>query len=193
MITFLSRKHIRYDELGRDVVRVAIAVSSSLDLPTKYSIDGVVIAESSKAWDISTGDQYGFLDASGWTKQPGSMSGDFVSIKGRVDTVNDLPSNAEEGWLYFVGLSTDPDLDEYVYTADNKWERIGSTAITVDSALSTTSENPVQNKVITGALNGLGALAHKDSASTTFTPTLTTSVSNGTLTVSFSQDTITVT
>jgi hypothetical protein len=118
---------------------------------------------------------------------------DAVKIKGRVDTVNDLPSNAEEGWLYFVGPSTASDLDEYVYTSDDRWERIGSTVITVDSQLSTTSENPVQNKVITGALNGLGALAHKDSASTTFTPTLTTSVSNGALTVSFSQDTITVT
>lgn len=83
---------------------------------------------------------------------------DIVKIKGRVDTVNDLPSNAEEGWFYFVGLLTDPDLDEYVYTSDNRWERIGSTAITVDSQLSTTSENPVQNKVITNAIGDINSV-----------------------------------
>lgn len=83
---------------------------------------------------------------------------DIVKIKGRVDTVNDLPSNAEEGWFYFVGLLTDSDLDEYVYTADDRWERVGSTAITVDSQLSTTSENPVQNKVITNAIGDINSV-----------------------------------
>lgn len=83
---------------------------------------------------------------------------DIVKIKGRVDTVNDLPSNAEEGWFYFVGLLTDSDLDEYVYIADGRWERVGSTAITVDSQLSTTSENPVQNKVITNTIGDINSV-----------------------------------
>lgn len=47
--------------------------------------------------------------------------------------------------------------DEYIYI-DGHWERIGGgggSEITVDDSLSPISENPVQNKVITLALNGL--------------------------------------
>lgn len=77
-----------------------------------------------------------------------------MMIKGRVNSVSDLPQVAEPGWVYFVGRSDDADLREYVYTADNEWEFLGYLSIVIDSALSTTSENPVQNKVITNALNG---------------------------------------
>lgn len=77
-----------------------------------------------------------------------------MMIKGRVSSVSDLPQVAEVGWVYFVGYSDDADLREYVYTADNRWEFIGYLSIVIDSALSTTSENPVQNKVVTKALNG---------------------------------------
>lgn len=77
-----------------------------------------------------------------------------MMIKGRVNSVSDLPQVAEPGWVYFVGRSDDADLREYVYTSDNEWEFLGYLSIVIDSALSTTSENPVQNKVITTALNG---------------------------------------
>lgn len=77
-----------------------------------------------------------------------------MMIKGRVNSVSDLPQVAEPGWVYFVGRSDDADLREYVYTSDNEWEFLGYLSIIIDSALSTTSENPVQNKVITNALNG---------------------------------------
>lgn len=82
-----------------------------------------------------------------------------IVIKGRVDTLEDLYAvqNPEPGWLYFVGLETDTNLDEYVYSVDNTWDRVGTSTIAVDSALSTESENPVQNKVITIALNGKAA------------------------------------
>lgn len=76
-----------------------------------------------------------------------------MMIKGRVNSVSDLPQVAEPGWVYFVGRSDDADLREYVYTEDNKWEFLGYLSIVIDSALSTASENPVQNKVITNALN----------------------------------------
>lgn len=78
-----------------------------------------------------------------------------MMIKGRVNSVSDLPQVAEVGWVYFVGLSDAADLREYVYTADSRWEFLGYLSIIIDSALSTTSENPVQNKVITNALDGL--------------------------------------
>lgn len=77
-----------------------------------------------------------------------------IMIKGRVNSVSDLPANAEPGWLYFVGYSDDADLREYVYTTDERWEFVGYLSMVVDSALSTTSENPVQNKVITNAMVG---------------------------------------
>lgn len=76
-----------------------------------------------------------------------------IIIKGRVNTTLDLPSNAEPGWLYFVGLSTDTELKEYVYTTDNRWEFIGYNTFSIDSDLSNSSVNPVQNKVISKALN----------------------------------------
>ena len=84
-----------------------------------------------------------------------SQPGAFV-IKGRVDTYEDLllVSNPEPGWVYFVGYSTDTEFKEYVYTDQNVWQFVGYNSITVDSALSTTSENPVQNKVVTTAING---------------------------------------
>lgn len=75
-------------------------------------------------------------------------------LKGRVNSVLDLPSNADVGWLYLVGLTTDENLREYVYTDLGRWEFIGFTNIVIDSSLSDTSENPVQNKVITAALGG---------------------------------------
>lgn len=77
-----------------------------------------------------------------------------MMIKGRVNSVSDLPQVAEPGWVYFVGRSDDADLREYVYTEDNEWEFLGYLSIVIDSALSTTSENPVQNKVITAAMVG---------------------------------------
>ena len=77
-----------------------------------------------------------------------------MMIKGRVNSVSDLPQVAEPGWVYFVGRSDDADLREHVYTTDSEWEFLGYLSIVIDSALSTTSENPVQNKVITNALNG---------------------------------------
>lgn len=74
-------------------------------------------------------------------------------LKGRVDTVSNLPAEAEAGWVYLVGISGSEELEEYVYTTDDEWQFLGYNTIVIDSALSTTSENPVQNKIITAALN----------------------------------------
>ena len=93
-----------------------------------------------------------------------------MMIKGRVNSVSDLPQVAEPGWVYFVGRSDDADLREYVYTADNEWEFLGYLSIIIDSALSTTSENPVQNKVITNALNDkVSAVAGKGLSTNDYT------------------------
>lgn len=39
----------------------------------------------------------------------------------------------------------------------------GGTSITVDSALSTTSSNPVQNRIVTNAINNKANLSHTHS------------------------------
>lgn len=69
-MTVMTRKHIRNDENGKDVAIVFIAVADASELPAKDGIPNVIINEGSGAWDISTGDTYGFKDSGGWTKQP---------------------------------------------------------------------------------------------------------------------------
>lgn len=93
-------------------------------------------------------------------------------VKGRVDTVNDLPANAEPGWVYFVGAEGSTEFAEYVYTEDDEWQCIGVTQ-PIDTELSTTSTNPVQNRVITEALGdrlkSIAAAAEYDSSHTYIT------------------------
>ena len=165
MQTIISKKHVTWETYNgeeREVVRLWIAVTSSSDLPTKRSIAGLTLHEGSRAWSISESKNYGWTEAEGWKEQVGGANiPGIVKIKGTVSSVSELPSSAEPGWLYFVGLPTDDAYSEYVYTDDNRWEFIGYNTMTVDDTLSTTSENPVQNKVITIALNG------KATASTT--------------------------
>lgn len=184
MITILARKHIRNDAQGNDIARVYISVSTASELPAQDAIPNIIIAEGSKAWDISTGDEYGFIVGQGWNKQAGGGVSDYEELEnlpqinsvtlignkslsdlgivnpmmlmGRVDTVADLQNipNPQTGWLYLVGLVSEAQKAEYVYTANDTWELMGYNTIVIDSALSTTSENPVQNKVITNALDG---------------------------------------
>ena len=77
-----------------------------------------------------------------------------MHIAGSVATVADLANieNPQPGDVYLVGPS-DGIKDEYVYTSAGSWEFIGDRVVVVDSALSETSENPVQNKVIAVPLN----------------------------------------
>jgi len=76
-----------------------------------------------------------------------------IKIKGRVDTVADLPSNAEPGWMYYVGLPNASEFAEYVYLDSGEWQYTGTSNYAIDTALSTTSTNPVENRVITEAIN----------------------------------------
>lgn len=76
-----------------------------------------------------------------------------IKIKGRVDTVADLPSNAEPGWMYYVGPANASEFAEYVYLDTGEWQYTGTSNSAIDIALSTTSTNPVENRVITEAIN----------------------------------------
>lgn len=72
-----------------------------------------------------------------------------MHIAGTVDTVQDLPVTANEGDVYIVGLQNEEKI-EYVYTT-NGWEYLGTMTVQIDDVMSTTSENPVQNKVVNAA------------------------------------------
>ena len=83
--------------------------------------------------------------------------------------VEELPSSGTSNHIYLVPVSGSTESDnyyeEYCYI-NSKWELIGTTKVdltayakktdipTVDSALSSSSTNPVQNKVINSALSG---------------------------------------
>lgn len=79
-----------------------------------------------------------------------------MHIAGSVATVADLANieNPQPGDVYLVGPS-DGIRDEYVYTAAGNWEFIGDRVVVVDDALSETSENPPQNKVVAVPLNAV--------------------------------------
>ena len=59
-----------------------------------------------------------------------------------------FPATGEEGKIYVA-----KDENKTYRWSGTQYVQIGGSDITVDSALSTTSENPVQNKVVTKALN----------------------------------------
>lgn len=75
--------------------------------------------------------------------------------------VSELPtSDISADVIYLIpagSQATNQIYEEYIYI-DGSWELLGTTAttqaITVDSAISATSTNPVQNKVISAALDG---------------------------------------
>ena len=52
--------------------------------------------------------------------------GTVIKIKGRVNTVDDLPANASAGDMYFVGTATAEQFEEYVFTEQGRWEYLGS-------------------------------------------------------------------
>jgi len=73
VVTFLSRKHVKYDARGNDVIIAVVSIASASELPADSVSDGVVYHEGSRAWDISTGDIYGKLSNT-WTKQPAGFN-----------------------------------------------------------------------------------------------------------------------
>lgn len=81
-IIIRSRKFVKYNG-ERSEELLELAVSSASELPEVDAIPGILISESSIAWDISTGDFYG-LTGGTWYKQDGS---------GAAGAENNLQSN----------------------------------------------------------------------------------------------------
>lgn len=76
--------------------------------------------------------------------------------------------NLEEGgdddmWMYEYGINRQSSVNGFVYDHEKKLENIddGANKTVVDSSLSSSSKNPVQNKVVNSALNGKSNTGHE--------------------------------
>lgn len=72
--------------------------------------------------------------------------------------------DVEDGmWVSEYGLNRQTDVNCYVYDHEKKLENIddGANKTVVDSSLSSSSKNPVQNKVVNSALNGKSNTGHE--------------------------------
>lgn len=76
----------------------------------------------------------------------------------------EINPDVEDGmWVYEYGLNRQTDVNCYVYEHEKKLENIddGANKTVVDSSLSSSSKNPVQNKVVNSALNGKSNTGHE--------------------------------
>ena len=79
----------------------------------------------------------------------------------------EINPDAEDGmWVYEYGINRQTDVNCYVYDHEKKLENIddGANKTVVDSSLSSSSKNPVQNKVVNSALNGKSNYGHEHSS-----------------------------
>ena len=80
----------------------------------------------------------------------------------------DIDENGEDYvWMYEYGVSRQSAINGFVYDHEKKLENIddGANKTVVDSSLSSSSTNPVQNKVVNSALNGKANSSHSHSIS----------------------------
>lgn len=76
----------------------------------------------------------------------------------------EINPDVEDGmWVSEYGINRQTDVNCYVYDHEKKLENIddGANKIVVDSSLSSSSKNPVQNKVVNSALNGKSNTGHE--------------------------------
>ena len=76
----------------------------------------------------------------------------------------EINPDVEDGmWMYEYGINRQTDVNCYVYDHEKKLENIddGANKTVVDSSLSSSSKNPVQNKVVNSALNGKSNTGHE--------------------------------
>lgn len=76
----------------------------------------------------------------------------------------DLEKGSEDDmWMYEYGINRQSSVNGFVYDHEKKLENIddGANKTVVDSSLSSSSKNPVQNKVVNSALNGKSNTGHE--------------------------------
>lgn len=76
----------------------------------------------------------------------------------------DLDQDSDDGmWVHEYGINNQSSVNGYVYDHEKKLDNIddGANKTVVDSSLSSSSKNPVQNKVVNSALNGKSNTGHE--------------------------------
>lgn len=76
----------------------------------------------------------------------------------------DLDQDMDDGmWVHEYGINRQSSVNGFVYDHEKKLENIddGANKTVVDSSLSSSSKNPVQNKVVNSALNGKSNTGHE--------------------------------
>lgn len=86
---------------------------------------------------------------------------------GHLSPYIEISPDVDDGiWVYEYGINRQTDVNCYVYDHEKKLENIddGANKTVVDSSLSSSSTNPVQNKVVNSALNGKSNYGHEHSS-----------------------------
>ena len=76
----------------------------------------------------------------------------------------DIDQDMDDGmWVHEYGVNRQSGVNGYVYDHEKKLDNIdaGANKTVVDSSLSSSSTNPVQNKVVNNALNGKSDIGHE--------------------------------
>lgn len=79
------------------------------------------------------------------------------------DSIGLEEGSDDDMWMYEYGVNRQSSVNGFVYDHEKKLENIddGANKTVVDSSLSSSSKNPVQNKVVNSALNGKSNTGHE--------------------------------
>lgn len=79
------------------------------------------------------------------------------------DSIDLEEGGDDDMWMYEYGINRQSSVNGFVYDHEKKLENIddGANKTVVDSSLSSSSKNPVQNKVVNSALNGKSNTGHE--------------------------------
>lgn len=79
------------------------------------------------------------------------------------DSIDLEEGSDDDMWMYEYGVNRQSSVNGFVYDHEKKLENIddGANKTVVDSSLSSSSKNPVQNKVVNSALNGKSNTGHE--------------------------------
>lgn len=86
-----------------------------------------------------------------------------VNHSHRSDSIGIAQDSDDGMWVYEYGVTSQSGVNGFVYDHEKKLENIddGANKTVVDSSLSSSSKNPVQNKVVNSALNGKSDTGHE--------------------------------
>lgn len=140
-----------------------------LKLNTSASVDGNIYDEY--IWVNNKFEKIGStettVDLSGYVTQTemNTQLANKANINhGHLSRDIEINLDVEDGmWAVEYGINRQTDVNCYVYDHEKKLENIddGANKTVVDSSLSSSSKNPVQNKVVNSALNGKSNTGHE--------------------------------